>query len=237
MTKIIKKINTYQVSKDGEYATFIVNEGNTDINIICSSSYGTFSYYWSNTGVNPKEFLNKIKIDYTLSKFNVNYQAIDHKKQLQVFLKDLELYVSENNLDSDTEEDLTVEANELAGSIMIVNNEHNLYELTEHYDFLRTVYGTDNISDIKICSIINPGWQFFWDELWNPFVKYLLTEYTLNNSFSIGDLVEINDSKYLGIRLYIVSNNNNYYQLSHILNESNQFLIEYQADKLLKVNN
>lgn len=152
-----------------------------DIVLICSkesvevlayTDFGTFGYYWSHCGMDPKRFLCKINKDYTMGKFRGNELYIPDPDEYHEEVKKhiinsrLEGCLTKDQARSAWEDLLTILEDHVEGDLM-----YQALMESEHFD---SVFGDyENLPD---ATKMDPHCESFWKHIWLPFVANLKEE-------------------------------------------------------------
>lgn len=173
-TKVYKATpaEQYLVGGNGEHANIFVSctqhrESVFGGSIVIASSYGNWSYVWSNTGNTPfKNFLCGVRKDYLSEKLmGTDAYVIDW----EVTNKKTAAFIREN---------LVVARKALLVNILAelerTTNEPSA-ELIEDFGWVGIEEFPDLLCDHETKKL-NPTFSYFWDELWVPFVEHLQQE-------------------------------------------------------------
>lgn len=158
--KNIRKSNleAYKISKDGEYAIIglDINVGGSynGGEIIVSSSYGTWSYNFSNTGMPFKNFLIKLSKEYVAGKFLMD------KAHVLDWDRTKEIFDTIKHEDSSLLEIFEYEPCDLREVYTILSREEDICEDVEYL----------------VKTKIDPYFSSFWEELWPIFIEKLKEE-------------------------------------------------------------
>jgi len=143
------------------------------VNVMISSDYGNFSYFWGSTGKNPKKFLTKISKDYTMKKFlGENMYEID----LEACRKSIkEIIIEERkmlNISKDEAFEAWIELDNIMNNYSMNENQY-FTEITRTDIFDKIFYDWEAIpTHRKNKSIVD----LFWNDLWIPFTEELKKE-------------------------------------------------------------
>lgn len=172
-TKVYKATpaEQYLVGGNGEHANIFVSctqhrESVFGGLIVIASSYGNWSYVWSNTGNTPfKNFLCGVRKDYLSEKLmGTDAYVIDW----EVTNKKTAAFIREN---------LVVARKALLVNILAelerTTNEPSA-ELIE--DFGWCDVEINEIIEANRVDKLNSNFEYFWDELWVPFIEELKKE-------------------------------------------------------------
>lgn len=178
MNEIIKtQTETYTLRGNKcTWAKINLDCGKKSVNVMISSDYGDFNYYWGNCGTNPKKFLSGLDWHYCMKKLmngTDNMYQPDFDKRFKSFKKIIindrkELSISKN------------EARQVWEAM--INVFENCYDSTDLYYSLvmnerifwdSLFYDTDSIpEDTKLKPIV----MNFWEDVWTPFIGFLKEE-------------------------------------------------------------
>ena len=144
------------------------------VNVMISSDYGSYNYYWTHCGISPKKFLISLDMHYAMKKLmggTDNLYQPDWESR-SVSLKKI---IIEARRDNRLSKDEAKKAWREIVDIMHDSNDENLYyERIWHHELAdKLFYDMEDIpADTKLKSSVTD----FWEDIWIPFTKYLKTE-------------------------------------------------------------
>jgi len=175
--KIVHKrqVECYKVRNKGTssgWANFNCEWGDESVHVMIDSDYGSYSYYWSHCGQDPKAFLISLERMYAMEKLNnYNYFEFD-ETQLDAELKSIILYTRREYYDSFTKEMARDAWDTLLG---IYDGSKDLYyEKLFEYEHFEELFGDSE--GLPHPRRVIPKLVTFWDECWIPFTQALQEE-------------------------------------------------------------
>lgn len=178
----IKKTTTETYTLRGErclWAKINLDISGNTVNVMISSDYGSFNYYWCSCGENPKKFLTTISMDYAMGKLMGGYQNMnepDWESRIKEIKNMVLEYRKERSLNKDKAREIyDYIKNDLNLKMYEFSCDENMYfkELTENRIFDDLFYDFDAIpTHTKLKHIVNE----FWEDIWIPFTNFLKEE-------------------------------------------------------------
>lgn len=176
--KITKsKTETYTlIGSHGLWAKINLDCGEQSVNVMISSDYGEYSYFWGSTGYTPKKFLCTIEMDYCMKKLmggTGNMYDPDFKERQ----KSVNKLIIEERLVCNISKETAREAWDKAKSIFeYCGNSDDLYfsEFMDAEEFEDIFFDHESIPQDKK---LKPQVEMFWNNIWLPFTKELKKEY------------------------------------------------------------
>lgn len=146
--------------------------GEESVLVIAHTDFGTYGYYWSHTGPNPKKFLCEVDIHYAMNKLTSgNLYEPDPEKY--------EIEIKKQIIEARFQYLLTKEQARGAWIDMLdILNEHQggdilFHELINHEHF-EIVFG--DYDGLPSATRVRPSCRGFWDHIWTPLTEQLSTE-------------------------------------------------------------
>ena len=153
-------------TKSGVWADITIDANEKAGRLQIASDYGSWQYYWGSCGLNFKDFLISLNIDYVANKFGEgNWFDLDKTiSNLESNIKEFTQY--------DTIQDLK---NELLEELK------NLEESSGKDEFVHKMWNSPKIMDMadgtpNLETSISPQFQNFWKILWQVFKEELKAE-------------------------------------------------------------
>lgn len=148
--------------------------------IMIASDFGSWDYYWGDTGPTFKEFLTRVDRYYVSNKFGAN-RWFDLDSTLEGYKKRVLECRKDENISADEAREIYNEIKELegcSGENEFVSMMWTLPKLMSFYD------GTPDM-----VRTITPGFREFWESVWPVFVERLKEEIEEEKK----DIKEVND--------------------------------------------
>lgn len=177
ITKI--KTETYSLSGNSTWGKINLDIKDETVNVMITSDFGDYNYYWGSCGSNPKEFLASIDKQYTLKKLCQNSKEnlfipdyIQRKKQMKLDLINARKEYEINKNDAkEIWDNINFLPNYFHSEDEYIHELMNNNILDDFYEFYDEVP-----SDSKI----NPIVDQFWEKIWVPFTNELKNEMKIN---------------------------------------------------------
>jgi len=176
----IKKTLTETYTLRGEqslWAKINLDCGENSVNVMISSDYGEFNYYWVSTGYTQKKFLCSINMDYAMKKLmggtDKMYEPGWDSRKRSVKIAIIEARREKEYLSKfearEAWDDMLNVMEDYSGSVDIY-----FEEIMEHNSFQKIFYDFEGIpEDDKL----KPRVLHFWNNIWLPFTNELRKEY------------------------------------------------------------
>lgn len=174
--KITKTMTeTYTLRGDyGLWAKINLECGKKSVNVMISSDYGSFDYFWHDCGSNPKKFLTTLHWHYTMKKLmngehnlyepDFDTRLINFKKTIIQFRKDKYITINQARDIWDIMIELFKDCN---------NDDFYYYKIINEDIFCNLFSDMESIpNDHKLKPVV----MDFWNKIWLPFIEYLKTE-------------------------------------------------------------
>ena len=173
-TKVIKsQAELYQVRAGGcTWGDIVLVCGKESVSVMATSDYGSFDYFWSHCGGEPKAFLCGLDFQYTMKKLTNGKLYVPDPDGYEVEIK-------ENIIEARKDESLTKEQARTAWDDMLSHKEAYpegdlFYQgLVEHNLFEQVFGDYENLpsSEVECCRAVD-----FWKDIWAPFIAELKEE-------------------------------------------------------------
>jgi len=146
--------------------------GDQSVEVVATSDYGTFDFYWSHCGGDPKEFLCKLDFQYAMKKLTSGDLYIPNPDGYENEIK-------ERIIESRKEGRLTKEEAKTAWDEMLLILEEYcsgdlFYNALYNHQLFYKVFG--DYDYLPSSTIPNPRAVDFFNEIWKPFTSYLREE-------------------------------------------------------------
>lgn len=167
---------TYTLKDDGcLWAKINIDCGEQSVNVMISSDYGEYNYFWGSTGSNPKQFLTDIDMYYGMNKLmhgNKNMYLPDWEERKKSFKEMIIEERKDGNISKNEARNSWTEMMDIFDECQ--HSEDIYFEKVWNSDVLESViFDTDSIpSNTKL----NPRVNEFWKKIWIPFTNELKTE-------------------------------------------------------------
>lgn len=175
---MIQKTLTETYSLKGKkclWAKINLDCGEESVNVMISSDYGEFNHYWGYCGMNPKEFLIKTDMNYTMKKLmggSDNMYEPDFKERLKSFKKLVIEYRKENNITKEQAREAWIK---ILSIFDYCQNSNDIYysECINSEELECILYDSESIPENtkKKNTVIE-----FWEDIWIPFINFLKEE-------------------------------------------------------------
>lgn len=175
---MIQKTLTETYSLRGEkclWAKINLDCGEESVNVMISSDYGEFNYYWGYCGMNPKKFLTTTDMHYTMKKLMGgadNMYEPDFDARLVSFKEKIIEYRKEDNITKHQARDAWDKVLSIFDYCQYSNDIY--YSECINADELECIlYDSDSIPE---CTKMKKYVIEFWEDVWVPFTEFLKTE-------------------------------------------------------------
>lgn len=172
-----KQIDLYQIRNEDKrtWGNISVDFGETSAEIMINSDYGHFAYNWVSTGKNPKSFLCRIEMDYTMKKlcggrdeiYEPDYEKMERSIKKKIIEQRREIYLTKEEARK-AFDDMPEYVQEYRGHLDLIHN-----SIFEHYLFDKVFGDFENFPDNEK---IRSGIVDFWEHIWKPFIEELKKE-------------------------------------------------------------
>lgn len=149
--------------------------GKKSVNVMISSDYGNYGYFWGSTGLNPKSFLCDIDMHYAMKKLmggtDKMYEPDFEAREVRI--KEM---IIENRLEGSISKDEAREAWDKSNEIFeYCQNNNDVYysEFMRSSEFQNIFYDYESIPE---CTKLKPKVTQIWNDLWTPFIAELKRE-------------------------------------------------------------
>jgi len=149
--------------------------GEKSVNVMISSDYGEFNYYWGATGLNPKKFLCDIDMHYAMKKLmggtHEMYEPDFEARKIRINEMIIE-YRFDGSISKEEARNAWDKAKEIFEYCQNSNDKY--YEKFYTSDEFKDIFY--DCESIPECTKLKPKVTQVWNDLWKPFVEYLKTE-------------------------------------------------------------
>lgn len=175
---MIQKTLTETYSLRGQkclWAKINLDCGEESVNVMISSDYGEFSYYWGYCGTNPKKFLTTTDMHYTMKKLmggTDNMYEPDFEARNSAFKKMIIEYRKEDRI---TKEQARSAWQKVLAIFEYCQNSNDVYysECFNADELECILYDMDAIPEnSKMKNKVTD----FWEDVWIPFTEFLKDE-------------------------------------------------------------
>lgn len=170
------KTETYTLRGKGSlWAKINLDCGKESVNVMISSDYGEFNYYWGACGTDPKKFLANLNWHYCMKKLmggTDNLYIPDFNSRLKSFKK---LIIESRKEQSITKEYAREAWKEMLSIFDYCGNSNDVYfsKVMDSSEFANIIYDFEAIpEDTRVKPVVN----HFWENVWLPFVGELKKE-------------------------------------------------------------
>ena len=175
ITKTLTETYTLR-GEHGLWAKINLDCGEKSVNVMISSDYGEFNYYWGSTGYIPKKFLCRLDMHYAMKKLMGSTQNM-YEPDFPSRIKSVNKQIIEARRESEITKDQARNAwNEAIEIFEYCGNSNDIYysRFMESDKFNNIFYDWESIpEDDKL----KPKVKMFWDNIWLPFTRELRKEY------------------------------------------------------------
>lgn len=182
---IIDKKETQTYTLRGEYglwAKINLEYGPTSVNVMISSDYGSYDYWWGATGSNPKAFLTRIDMYYTMKKLMGGYDATqepDHESTIRSIKK--KIIEVRREYQKDLSKDDAREAwNDMIGYVNDYGTGEIYYKSMIEHDSFEAIFC--DTEAIPFETKLKGQAKDFWEKIWTPFTDELKKELEAENN-------------------------------------------------------
>lgn len=179
---ISKSVEVYRLRecKNGEWADIYIeeNENGNGGTLFIRSGYGSWDYYWGSAGSTLKEFICSISTDYLIGKL-ARKDEFDYDRWRKAAEDEVKAWYRDKQIDKDEKRNLLEELIELdkegfqsSDALYVYMRENNLQLYQQFCDGPCFPEGNDYPRGLLI----------FVENIWNPFIKELKKELSLQEA-------------------------------------------------------
>lgn len=166
-----KAVTSYTVrTVDGDYGTVALEVGEHSVSVLAESSFGSFGYHWSSTGLDPVGFLKRISFDYTMLKFRgTDYEVYDQDATEASLKTQIIATRRRRNIEAEDARSLFEEVADVCDARTVNEFKSNMYRSG---NLLTAIYEND-YSSVEAKLRYDPQCVGFWDSIWLPLMDHL----------------------------------------------------------------
>lgn len=167
---------SYSFQNNGEFAFIVINKTGPYLTLVVDSSYGVFSNTFYTNHENSLEFLKSLSFDYLMNKLTDGKgKEVDTVKLLSSLTSEIKELRKEKSISKDTARELLDEVTEIVQEFG--NSEPLLGYVLINSDFA-SVNPTDSILSSSFPMKWKESYEYFWKELWVPFLAEVTKQVT-----------------------------------------------------------
>lgn len=188
----ITKKNTETYTLRGDkclWAKINLECGEESVNVMISSDYGEYNYYWGSCGMDPKQFLIKLNWHYCMKKLmqgTDNMYEPDWSERKKSFKELVIALRKEYRVEKELirkQWDRMIEIFDDCGNSIDLYYTKVINEELFWQDEYPLFYDVDSIPEDRK---LQPQVMRFWNDLWTPFIMHLKEETVIKNKTSEG---------------------------------------------------